>query len=111
MDHFFNSFYGATQSTSAQLFEKYAGTSAPLMLLGEPGTGAEQMARFIYSRSPLQHAPICEVDCALLQKKGCKCCCDESCDCDETDECACEEAPAEEAPAEEAPAEEAAPEA
>ena len=48
---------------------------------------------------------------ALLQKKGCKCCCDESCDCDETDECACEEAPAEEAPAEEAPAEEAAPEA
>lgn len=70
MDHFFNSFYGATQSTSAQLFEKYAGTSVPLMLLGEPGTGAEQMARFIYSRSPLQHAPICEVDCALLQKKG-----------------------------------------
>ena len=38
---------------------------------------------------------------ALLQKKRCKCCCDEPCDCEEDDACACEDAPAEEAPAEE----------
>lgn len=70
MEHFRNNFYGATQLSAGQNYDLYAASNAPLMLLGEPGTGAEQIARLIYTRSPLQHAPICVVDCALLQKKG-----------------------------------------
>lgn len=69
-DHLLNSFYGAAQHTSARLYDKYAAAHTPLMILGEPGSDTSHTAHLIYSKSPLQHAPLCVVDCALLQKKG-----------------------------------------
>ena len=70
MDRFYNNFYGVTQHTDALLIERCAASGAALMLMSEPGIDAEQIARLIYSKSPQQHAPLCTIDCALLQKKG-----------------------------------------
>lgn len=70
MDLSSNNFYGTTQLNASQLYDRYATSTAALMLVGESGSGEEQIARLIYSRSPLQHAPLCVIDCALLQKKG-----------------------------------------
>lgn len=69
-EHFLNGFHGASQRATAPLCDKYAAATAPLMILGEPGNDMAHTAYLIYSRSPLQHAPLCVVDCALLQKKG-----------------------------------------
>lgn len=69
-EHFLSGFHGASQRATALLCDKYAAASAPLMILGEPGSDMAHTAYLIYSRSPLQHAPLCVVDCALLQKKG-----------------------------------------
>lgn len=72
-DHFFNSFYGITQPTNTTLYEQYAQSSAPLMIVGESGTGKNQMARLLYGKGRLQNAPLCIIDCALLKKQGWTC--------------------------------------
>lgn len=69
-DHFFNSFYGVTQPATAQLYERYAQSTAPLMIVGEMGTGKDQMARLLYGKGRFQNAPLCLIDCALLKQKG-----------------------------------------
>lgn len=65
-----NSFYGIAQHAGLPVYERCAAVSTPLMLMGEPGIDAEQIARLIYSKSPQQHAPMCIIDCSLLQRKG-----------------------------------------
>ncbi len=69
-DHFFNSFYGVTQPSTAKLYDRYAQSDLPLMIAGELGTGKNQMARLMYGRGRFQNAPLCVVDCALLKQKG-----------------------------------------
>lgn len=69
LDHSINSFYGTTQLNALPLYDRYSVSAAALMLVGENGSGAEQIARLIYSRSPC-NTPLCIIDCALLQKKG-----------------------------------------
>ncbi len=70
MDQFFNSFYGVTQSATSQAYDLYATSDSPLMVIGEEGTGINQMAQLIYGRGKYQNAPLCLIDCTLLQQKG-----------------------------------------
>lgn len=70
-DQFYHSFYGITQSSYlGTVLEEYARGKYPLMIIGEPGTGKDQMARLLYAKSPLSSSPLCVVDCALLCDKG-----------------------------------------
>ena len=70
LDRSSNNFYGITQHTGMPIYERCAATNAALMLMGEPGIDAEQIARIIHSKSLQQNAPMCMIDCSLLQKKG-----------------------------------------
>ncbi len=65
-----NSFYGIAQHMALPVYEQCTASSTALMLFGEPGIDAEQIARLVYSKGPRQHAPMCIIDCSLLQKKG-----------------------------------------
>lgn len=70
LDRSSNNFYGVAQHTVLPIYERCAATNAALMLMGEPGIDAEQIARLIHSKSTQQNAPMCMIDCSLLQKKG-----------------------------------------
>lgn len=70
-DQFYHSFYGITQSSYLGTgLEEYAGSRHPLMIVGEPGTGKDQMVRLLYAKSPLSSSPLCVLDCALLGDNG-----------------------------------------
>ena len=71
-DVFHNSFYGITHSATPQgmSIEQYAESSAPLVIVGEPGTGKESLARLIYAKSKLQNRPLAIIDCARIGEKG-----------------------------------------
>ena len=47
-----------------------APTRQPVMILGEVGTGKEQIARALYLRSPLVNSPLAVVDCSLMTDKN-----------------------------------------
>lgn len=71
-DSFFNSFFGVTQS-SLQMdmtVEQYAEATTPLMILGEVGTGKDQMARLLYTKGSMCTKPMVTLDCAHLHDKG-----------------------------------------
>ena len=71
-DVFHNSFYGITHSATPQgmSIEQYAESSAPLVIVGEPGTGKESLARLIYAKSKLRNRPLAIIDCARMGEKG-----------------------------------------
>lgn len=70
-DHFYHSFYGITNSSHLEDgLEEYARSDSALMIVGEPGTGKDQMVRLLYAKSRLSDAPLCSVDCALLHEQG-----------------------------------------
>lgn len=50
--------------------EQYAESSAPLVIVGEPGTGKESLARLIYAKSKLRNRPLAIIDCARMGEKG-----------------------------------------
>ena len=69
---FMNSFYsisGAMGEMEAVL-PSIASIRQPVMILGEHGTGKEQIARALYLRSPLSTHPYVVADCALINDKG-----------------------------------------
>lgn len=70
LDRFFHSFYGITQPSTMKMYEHYAESDAPVMIVGEKGTGKKQVARLLYAKSRYQNAPICMVDCDLLNQNG-----------------------------------------
>src|SRR5207248_1354178 len=43
-----------------------AQTTAPVLLIGEPGTGKQTLARFIHYQGPNRERPFAAVDCARL---------------------------------------------
>ena len=68
---FNNSFYylsGALGELEPKILSM-AATRKPVMILGEMGTGKEQIARLLYLRSPLSSRPFVVVDCALASDK------------------------------------------
>ncbi len=65
-DVFFNNIYNVTNIDTARLNE----VSSPVVLIGEPGTGKEQAARMIYSRSRLSRHPLITVTCELLNERS-----------------------------------------
>ncbi|HWT75104.1 MAG TPA: PrpR N-terminal domain-containing protein [Mobilitalea sp.] len=71
-DKFFNSFYGITQSTQNNLMsiEQYAESTYPVMIMGERGTGKEQLARLLYAKSKLQNSPLTIIDCARINPRS-----------------------------------------
>lgn len=71
-DQFFNSFYGTTGSTATlqTAIENLQQTNVPVMLIGETGTGKEQVARVIYAQSPLNTNPFIIINCSLLNDKS-----------------------------------------
>lgn len=71
-DQFFNSFYGTTGSTVTlqTAIENLQQTNVPVMLIGETGTGKEQVARVIYSQSSLSTNPLIIINCLLINDKS-----------------------------------------
>lgn len=71
-DRFFNSFYSVTSSASNMqaTVENLNQTSFPVMLSGEPGSGKEQVARVVYSKSPLRSNPLITINCALINDRS-----------------------------------------
>lgn len=68
---FNNSFYnlsGALGELEPKLLSM-AATRQPVMVIGEAGTGKEQIARLLYLRSAFQNRPFVVVDCALAPDK------------------------------------------
>ena len=70
LDLYFNSFYGVTQPSFDRLYQHYTMNSTPLMIIGEFGTGKEQLARILYCHGRYQDAPMCSINCSLLKGKG-----------------------------------------
>lgn len=71
-DQFFNSFYGTTGSTAIlqTAIESLQQTNIPVMLIGETGTGKEQVARVIYAQSALNTNPLIIINCSLMNDKS-----------------------------------------
>lgn len=69
---FFNSFYSITgamgnlQDTVEQMIQ----TDFPIMIIGEEGTGKEQIAGVIYAQSQLQNNPLIVINFALMNDKS-----------------------------------------
>lgn len=72
-EHLFNnSFYnlsGALGELDGKI-SSMAVTRQPIMIIGETGTGKEQIARLLYLRSPLNAKPFVVVDCSLANDKS-----------------------------------------
>ena len=69
---FTNSFYslsGALGALGAEI-ESLSSVRQPIMISGEPGTGKEQIARYLYLHSPLVNKPMVVVNCALMNDKS-----------------------------------------
>lgn len=57
-------------STYAPSLDQMNHTGAPAMILGEDGTGKEEMAAFIYSQSKFHNRPMAIIDCSRVTDKG-----------------------------------------
>lgn len=69
---FMNSFYsisGAMGTLAAEI-QTLAAVRQPVMIAGEPGTGKEQIARFLYLHSSLVNKPFVLVNCELMNEKS-----------------------------------------
>lgn len=69
---FMNSFYsisGAMGTLDTEI-QTLAAVRQPVMIKGEPGTGKEQIARFLYLHSPLANKPFVLVNCEMMNDKS-----------------------------------------
>ncbi len=69
---FHNSFYNLSGAlgTLDSSISSIAATRQPVMIVGETGTGKEQIARLLYLRSPLSNRPFVVIDCAQTNEKS-----------------------------------------
>ncbi len=70
-EHFFNSFYNMTGVIGdlADSIDQISRSPFPVMIIGEYGTGKDQIARLLYTQSPLQTNPLVTVDCSQITDK------------------------------------------
>lgn len=69
---FTNSFYsisGAMGTLDSQI-RALAAARQPVMISGEPGTGKEQIAQFLYLHSPLANKPFVLINCERMNDKS-----------------------------------------
>ena len=68
---FANSFYSLSGAMGTQAAEirSLALLRQPVFIYGEPGTGKEQIARYLYLHNSLANHPFIVVNCALLNEK------------------------------------------
>ncbi len=61
--------FGSSEAMQAvrQALEKVVDTSAPVLIVGETGTGKEVLARLIHSKSPWGAAPFFKINCPVLR--------------------------------------------
>ncbi|MDO4326185.1 MAG: PrpR N-terminal domain-containing protein [bacterium] len=71
-DQFFYNFYTLPSSSSNLLetMDSLNHSTVPVMIFGETGSGKEQIARSIYSKSQLKNNPLIVINCALLSDKS-----------------------------------------
>lgn len=71
-NHFYESFYGISNITSPlrSSIEQFNQSDYPIMVIGEDGTGKDQMVYLIYCRSRLQNSPLIVIDCPKLNDKS-----------------------------------------
>ncbi len=64
--------WGQTEGLTGlwQIAEKVAGTSAPILIVGEKGTGKETLARFIHSCNPGSEAPFLKLTPQFLNGRA-----------------------------------------
>mgnify|MGYP005750518651 CR=1 FL=1 len=69
---FFNSFYSITGAMGglADTIWQISQSTFPVMIVGEKGTGKEQIAKAIYIKSALCANPLVTIDCGQLTDKG-----------------------------------------
>ena len=69
---FMNSFYSISgaMGTKGTEIRALAGTRQPVMIKGEPGTGKEQIARFLYLHSSLSTKPFVLINCETMNDKS-----------------------------------------
>lgn len=69
---FYESFYGISDSQSPirNTIEKFNQTDYPIMVIGEEGTGKEQMVYFVYAQSKLKDNPLIIIDCPKINEKS-----------------------------------------
>lgn len=67
-----NSFYSISGAMGelGETISSVAASRQPVMIAGEPGTGKEQIARFIYLRSPLVNKPFVVANCERMNDKS-----------------------------------------
>ena len=67
-----DSFYSMTGEMGGlkDSIEKISQSPFPVMIIGERGMEKEQIARAVYSKSPLQANPLITIDCSQLTDKG-----------------------------------------
>ncbi len=69
---FMNSFYslsGAMGTMDSEI-RTLSSVRQPVMIKGEPGTGKEQIARFLYLHSSLANKPFVLINCELMNEKS-----------------------------------------
>ena len=64
MELFLASLPGSSGTSSS--LQKVAASSAPVLILGEPGTGRSAFARLVHKASPRASSPLVELDPAAL---------------------------------------------
>lgn len=72
LEQYYSSFYGLTNPSGVYTpsLDQINQTGAPVMVLGEDGTGKEEMAAFIYSQGNFQNKPMAIIDCSRITDKG-----------------------------------------
>ncbi|MEG0988730.1 MAG: PrpR N-terminal domain-containing protein [Clostridium sp.] len=71
-NNFFDSFYSVTSALGdmQSIVEQMTQTDFPIMIIGEEGTGKEQVVNVIYTQSPLQNNPLIIINFALMNDKS-----------------------------------------
>ncbi len=69
---FTNSFYSLSGAMGPMETEirSLSGVRQPILILGEPGTGKEQIAKYLYLHSALSNRPFVVINCTAVSEKG-----------------------------------------
>lgn len=63
--------YSSSQKigNTATIIEEYSKSSLPVLIIGEPGTGKDKVAKLLYENGIYNHAPLYIINCELMSDK------------------------------------------